>query len=59
MILIILVKMITFLLSRYHLDGLILKRIAHEPSFGHFILEQKSLFEDNEERREKDDRFFF
>ena len=55
MLLIILIKMIAFLLSKYYLDGLILKRRAHEPCFDNFILEQKSLFENNEERREKDD----
>ena len=54
MVLIILIKMIAFLLSKYCLDGLILNWRAHESNFDHFILEQKSLFENNEERREKD-----
>lgn len=43
MVLIILVKMIAFLLSKYYLDGLILKWRAHEPCFDNFILEQKSF----------------
>lgn len=55
MVLIILIKMTVFFLSKYYLDGLMLKWRAHEPCFDNFILEQKSLFENNEERREKDD----
>lgn len=54
-----LVKKIVFILSKYHLDGLILKWVAHDPCFVNFILEHKSLVEDNEKGEADVFCFFF
>ena len=44
-------EMITSILSKHCPNGHILKWTAHNLCSVNFILEQKSLFEDNEERR--------